>query len=46
MDYRWIEAPGRPLPLYPFWHRAMWGLDRPTPSERLYLEGRRQTVGA
>jgi aryl-alcohol dehydrogenase-like predicted oxidoreductase len=40
-----IEAAGRPRPLYPFWHRAMWGLDRPTPSERGYLEGYRQTIG-
>ncbi|MDY0881965.1 aldo/keto reductase [Dongia soli] len=40
-----IEAAGRPRPLYPFWHRAMWGYDRPTPSERIYLEGHRQTVG-
>jgi aryl-alcohol dehydrogenase-like predicted oxidoreductase len=41
-----IEAAGRPRPLYPFWHRAMWGFDRPTPSEREYLAGHRQTVGA
>jgi aryl-alcohol dehydrogenase-like predicted oxidoreductase len=41
-----IEAAGRPLPLYPFWHRAMWAVDRPTPSERVYLEAHRQTVGA
>jgi aryl-alcohol dehydrogenase-like predicted oxidoreductase len=41
-----IEAAGRPRPLFPFWHRAMWALDRPTPSERGYLEGHRQTVGA
>jgi aryl-alcohol dehydrogenase-like predicted oxidoreductase len=40
-----IEAAGRSRPLYPFWHRAMWGLDRPTPSERVYLEGHRQTLG-
>lgn len=40
-----IEAAGRPHPLYPFWHRAMWGMDRPTPSERIYLEGHRQSVG-
>ncbi len=40
-----IEAAGRPAPLYPFWHRAMWGMDRPTPSERIYLEGHRHTVG-
>jgi hypothetical protein len=32
-------------PLHPFWHRAMWGMDRPTPAERLYLEGHRQAVG-
>ena len=41
-----IEAAGRPRPLYPFWHRAMWGFDRPTPSEREYLAGHRETVGA
>jgi aryl-alcohol dehydrogenase-like predicted oxidoreductase len=41
-----IEAAGRPRPLYPFWHRAMWGFDRPTPSERGYLEAWRQTVTA
>lgn len=40
-----IEAAGRPRPLYPFWHRAMWGFDRPTPAERDYLAGHRQTVG-
>ncbi|WP_315703327.1 MULTISPECIES: aldo/keto reductase [unclassified Bradyrhizobium] len=40
-----IEAAGRPWPLYPFWHRAMWGMDRPSPSERIYLEGHRRTVG-
>jgi aryl-alcohol dehydrogenase-like predicted oxidoreductase len=41
-----IEAAGRPAPLYPFWHRAMWGMDRPTPAERIYLENHRQTVGS
>lgn len=41
-----IEAAGRPLPLYPFWHRAMWAMDRPTPSERIYLEGHRETVNS
>src|SRR5262245_2938202 len=40
-----IEAAGRPRPIYPFWHRVMWGFDRPTPSERDYLAGHRQTVG-
>jgi aryl-alcohol dehydrogenase-like predicted oxidoreductase len=40
-----IEKAGRPAPLYPFWHRAMWGLDRPTLAERGYLEGYCQTVG-
>jgi hypothetical protein len=24
---------------------AMWGVDRPSRAERLYLEGHRQTVG-
>lgn len=40
-----IEAVGRPAPLYPFWHRAMWGFDRPTPEEAGYLAGYRQTIG-
>jgi aryl-alcohol dehydrogenase-like predicted oxidoreductase len=40
-----IEQAGRPHPLYPYWHRAMWAMDRPTPSERVYLEGYRKTVG-
>jgi aryl-alcohol dehydrogenase-like predicted oxidoreductase len=40
-----IEAAGRPAPIFPFWHRAMWGMDRPTPSERVFLEGYRQTIG-
>lgn len=40
-----IEAAGRPRPIYPFWHRAMWATDRPTPSERGYLDGYRQTIG-
>lgn len=39
-----IEEAGRPPAIYPFWHRAMWGVDRPTPAERLYLEGYRKTV--
>ena len=39
-----VEAAGRPLPRYPFWHRAMWVMDRPTPSERVYLEGHRRTI--
>lgn len=40
-----IEEAGRPAPIYPFWHRAMWAVDRPTPSERGYLDGYRKTVG-
>ena len=40
-----IEAAGRPRPLFPFWHRAMWGVDRPTPSEKVYLDGYRKTIG-
>lgn len=40
-----IEAAGRPLPIYPFWHRAMCANDRPTPAERGYLEGYRNTIG-
>lgn len=40
-----IEKAGRPAPLYPFWHRAMWALDRPTPSEREYLQAHRLTIG-
>jgi aryl-alcohol dehydrogenase-like predicted oxidoreductase len=41
-----IEEAGRPAPVYPFWHRALWGLDRPTPAEKTYLEGYRRTMGA
>jgi aryl-alcohol dehydrogenase-like predicted oxidoreductase len=40
-----IETAGRPAPIYPFWHRAMWATDRPTPSEAVYLDGYRQTIG-
>lgn len=40
-----IEAAGRPTPIYPFWHRAMWATDRPSPSEADYLKGYRQTIG-
>lgn len=40
-----IEEAGRPQPIYPFWHRCMWGMDRPTPAERPYLEGWRRTIG-
>jgi aryl-alcohol dehydrogenase-like predicted oxidoreductase len=40
-----IEAAGRPTPIYPFWHRAMWATDRPTPSEAVYLNGYRKTIG-
>lgn len=40
-----IEEAGRPAPIYPFWHRAMWAVDRPTRSERGYLDGYRKTVG-
>jgi aryl-alcohol dehydrogenase-like predicted oxidoreductase len=40
-----IEATGRPAPVYPFWHRAMWGVDRPTLAERGYLQGYRESMG-
>ena len=34
-----IERAGRPAAIYPLWHRAMAGLDRPSPAEKPYLEG-------
>lgn len=40
-----IEEAGRPAPIYPFWHRAMWATDRPTAAEAAYLEGYRRTIG-
>ncbi|HGM5581744.1 TPA: aldo/keto reductase [Pseudomonas putida] len=40
-----IEQAARPAPLYPFWHRSMWALDRPTPSEREFLQLHRKTMG-
>lgn len=38
-----IEEVGRPLALYPFWHRAQWAVDRPSASELSYLEGWRRS---
>ncbi|ARP83006.1 aldo/keto reductase [Bordetella genomosp. 8] len=40
-----IEKPGRPRAIYPFWHRAMWAMDRPSSAERSYLEGYRDSIG-
>ncbi|WP_174981134.1 hypothetical protein [Pandoraea capi] len=40
-----IEAVGRPLPIYPFWHRAMWAMDRTTSAEQGYLASYRNTIG-
>lgn len=40
-----IEEAGRPPAIYPFWHRSMWAFDRPTPSEKTYLEGWRKSLG-
>lgn len=40
-----IEAAGRPAAIYPLWHRAMAGMDRPTPIERPFLEGYRARFG-
>ncbi|WGF87079.1 aldo/keto reductase [Marinivivus vitaminiproducens] len=39
-----IEAAGQPAAIYPFWHRSMWGLDRPTPIEKGYLEAMRASM--
>ncbi|MEX1827251.1 aldo/keto reductase [Luteibacter sp. CQ10] len=40
-----IERAGRPPAIYPYWHRAMWALDRPTPAEREYLQRHRLSMG-
>ncbi len=40
-----IEEAGRPAPIFPFWHRSMWAVDRPTPSEAGYLNGYRKMMG-
>lgn len=40
-----IEAAGRPLAIYPHWHRAQWAMDRPSPIEKGYLQGWRKSQG-
>jgi aryl-alcohol dehydrogenase-like predicted oxidoreductase len=40
-----IEEAGRPLAIYPFWHRAQWAMDRPSATEKGYLEGWRLSQG-
>jgi aryl-alcohol dehydrogenase-like predicted oxidoreductase len=40
-----IEAAARPVPVYPFWHRAKQAIERATPSETSYLNGYRRTLG-
>jgi aryl-alcohol dehydrogenase-like predicted oxidoreductase len=40
-----IEEAGRPLAIYPFWHRAQHSIDRPGPAEKDYLKGWRKSQG-
>ena len=40
-----IEAAGRPLAIYPYWHRAQWAMDRPSATEKSYLQGWRKSQG-
>lgn len=40
-----IEAVGRPLAIYPYWHRAQWAMDRPSAAEKSYLQGWRKSQG-
>ena len=40
-----IEAAARPAPFYPHWHRAMSGPDQASPSEQIYLDGYKKTMG-
>lgn len=40
-----IEEAGRPLAIYPFWHRAQLSTDRPSPSEEGYLRCWRASQG-
>jgi len=39
-----IEQTGRPLAIYPLSHRALWGLDRPSPAEKDDLKGCRKSL--
>ena len=36
---------GRPLAIYPYWHRAQWAMDRPSATEKSYLQGWRKSQG-
>ncbi|TPW29303.1 aldo/keto reductase [Pararhizobium mangrovi] len=40
-----IEKLGRPMPIYPYWHRAMNGTDRPEPADEAFMQGHRETMG-
>jgi aryl-alcohol dehydrogenase-like predicted oxidoreductase len=40
-----IESVARPAPIYPFWHRAMYNVERASPAEAGYLLEHRQTLG-
>ncbi|TDX32789.1 aryl-alcohol dehydrogenase-like predicted oxidoreductase [Modicisalibacter xianhensis] len=40
-----IEEVTRPVPIYPYWHRAMNGTDRPEPADEPFMEGFRKTMG-
>ncbi|MHB0777647.1 aldo/keto reductase [Halomonas sp. WWR20] len=40
-----IEEATRPVPIYPYWHRAMNGTDRPEPADEPFMKGFRKTMG-
>ncbi len=40
-----IERATRPAPIYPYWHRAMNGTDRPEPADAELIAGMRETMG-
>ncbi len=40
-----IEAVARPFPIYPYWHRAKFAMERATPSESGYLQHYRVMFG-
>lgn len=40
-----IEEATRPAPIYPYWHRAMNGTDRPEPADEPFMENYRKTMG-
>ncbi len=40
-----IEEATRPAPIYPYWHRAMNGMDRPEPADEPFLANFRKTMG-